>query len=134
MNQIVKFSANRGWRTYQGGKQLDTMEGTENPQDSSFPEDWIGSTVQARNVGREHVVEGLATVSDDAGRSILFRDLLEKDRLTFWARLAIPCVRCMTFPWLNTLIVQRACISRPTRPGPLRRRGLVCRMEKPRPT
>ena len=83
MNHIIKFSANRVWRTYQGGKQLDTIEGKENPQDSSFPEDWIGSTVQARNVGREDVVEGLATVSDDTGQPVLFRDLLESDQLHF---------------------------------------------------
>jgi mannose-6-phosphate isomerase len=77
MNQIIKFSANRVWRTYQGGKMLDTIEGKEIPQDSSFPEDWIGSTVQARNIGREHVTEGLAMVEDENGQSIPFRDLLQ---------------------------------------------------------
>lgn len=79
MNQIIKFGANRVWRTYQGGKLLDTIEGKDSPQDSSFPEDWIGSTVEARNVGREHVSEGLAMVTDDEGQSIPFRDLLHKD-------------------------------------------------------
>ena len=62
MNKILKFSANRVWRTYQGGKQLDLIEGKENPQDSSFPEDWIGSTVEARNIGRENITEGLARI------------------------------------------------------------------------
>ena len=62
MNSIIKFGANRVWRTYQGGKQLDIMEGKKSPQDSSFPEDWIGSTVEARNVGREGISEGLASV------------------------------------------------------------------------
>ena len=42
MSQIIKFGANRVWRTYQGGKQLDIIEGKGEPQDSSFPEDWIG--------------------------------------------------------------------------------------------
>lgn len=83
MNHIIKFSANRVWRTYQGGKQLDAIEGKESPQDSSFPEDWIGSTVQARNVGREDVVEGLATVIDDSGQSVLFRALIERDPVHF---------------------------------------------------
>lgn len=77
---IVKFSANRVWRTYQGGKLLDRIEGKENPQDSSFPEDWIGSTVEARNVGREDVSEGLAMVIDDEGQSVPFRDLLNKQQ------------------------------------------------------
>ena len=83
MNKIIKFTNNRVWRTYQGGKQLDIIEGKENPQDSSFPEDWIGSTVQARNIGREDIVEGLAMVLDDNGQSIPFRDLVLKDQLTY---------------------------------------------------
>ena len=83
MNQIIKFTANRVWRTYQGGKLLDTIEGKETPEDSSFPEDWIGSTVQARNVGREHVTEGLAMVKDDDGQSVPFRDLLKSDQQYF---------------------------------------------------
>ena len=80
MNQIIKFSANRVWRTYQGGKQLDIIEGIEDPQDSSFPEDWIGSTVEARNIGREGVSEGLAMVVDDDGQSVPFRDVLNTDQ------------------------------------------------------
>ena len=80
MKQIIKFSANRVWRTYRGGKQLDAIEGKKNPQDSSFPEDWIGSTVEARNVGREDVSEGLAMVTDDKGQPIPFRDLLKKQQ------------------------------------------------------
>jgi mannose-6-phosphate isomerase len=55
MNQITKFSANRVWRTNQGSKQLGMIESKYNPKDSSFPEDWIGSTVEARNIGREEL-------------------------------------------------------------------------------
>lgn len=80
MNQIIKFSANRVWRTYQGGKLLDKLEGKQEPQDSHFPEDWIGSTVRARNIGREHIVEGLAMVTDEHGQTLPFRDLLQKDQ------------------------------------------------------
>lgn len=79
MNQIIKFTANRVWRTYRGGKLLDMIEGKTNPQDSSFPEDWIGSTVEARNIGREHITEGLAMVKNDQGKYVPFRQLLEKD-------------------------------------------------------
>jgi len=79
MNKIIKFTSNRVWRTYQGGKQLDINEGKENPEDSSFPEDWIGSTVEARNIGREHVKEGLAMVNNGAGEWVAFRDLLQDD-------------------------------------------------------
>ena len=83
MKQIIKFSANRVWRTYQGGKQLDLIEGKDNPQDSSFPEDWIGSTVEARNIGREDVSEGLAMVIDDEDQSVPFRDLVKKNQQYF---------------------------------------------------
>ena len=83
MNKIIKFSANRVWRTYQGGKQLDLIEGKENPTDSSYPEDWIGSTVEARNIGREHISEGLAIVQNEQGKTIPFRALLNQDQQYF---------------------------------------------------
>lgn len=87
MNQIIKFTSNRVWRTYQGGKLLDTIEGKEAPQDSSFPEDWIGSTVKARNVGREHVSEGLAMVTDNDGEAVAFRDVLQKNQEYFLGKV-----------------------------------------------
>lgn len=83
MNKIIKFSANRVWRTYQGGKTLDMLEGKEKPQDSSFPEDWIGSKVEARNVGRENISEGLAMVQNNTGDLVPFRELLKQDQTYF---------------------------------------------------
>ena len=83
MSQIIKFSSNRVWRTYRGGKQLDIIEGKENPQDSSFPEDWIGSTVEARNIGREDVSEGLAIVTNADGQSVPFRNILKSNQHYF---------------------------------------------------
>jgi mannose-6-phosphate isomerase len=83
MNQVIKFTANRVWRTYQGGMLLDTIEGKETPKDSSFPEDWIGSTVEARNIGREHISEGLAMVMNNKGESVSFRDLLKNNQEYF---------------------------------------------------
>ncbi len=63
---ILFLPANRVWRTYPGGKKLDAQEGKSDPQDSHFPEDWIGSTTQAVNKGREHLAEeGLSTVTID---------------------------------------------------------------------
>lgn len=79
MNSIIKFLPNRVWRTYQGGKQLDRIEGKAVPEDSSFPEDWIGSTVEARNIGRENISEGLAKVSLSDGKTIPFIDMINKD-------------------------------------------------------
>ncbi len=56
------------------------IEGKENPQDSNFPEDWIGSPVEARHVDREDVSEGLAMITTDEGESIPFRDPLANNQ------------------------------------------------------
>ena len=76
MTGVIKFTSNRVWRTYPGGKLLDAIENKDTPQDSHFPEDWIGSTVQANNVGREHIAEGLTMVINDAGEQVSFKSLL----------------------------------------------------------
>ncbi|MFZ8201284.1 class I mannose-6-phosphate isomerase [Alteromonas portus] len=83
MNSIIKFTSNRVWRTYQGGKLLDTIEGKAEPKDSSFPEDWIGSTVEARNVGREHISEGLAMVPNENNELVAFKDVLATKQAHF---------------------------------------------------
>ncbi len=75
---IFFLPPNRVWRTYPGGKRLDAMEGKANPEDSRFPEDWIGSTTRAVNKGREHLVEeGLAKVEVD-GETVLLKELCER--------------------------------------------------------
>ena len=48
---------------------LDSIEGKMPPQDTRFPEDWIGSIVEANNIGREDIIEGLASVLDENGDS-----------------------------------------------------------------
>jgi mannose-6-phosphate isomerase len=73
---ILKFEPNRVWRTYQGGKVLDQIEGKETVEDSHFPEDWIGSVTEARNPGREERGEGLSLVKSDSGKVHKFRDMV----------------------------------------------------------
>ncbi|MGX9417406.1 class I mannose-6-phosphate isomerase [Vibrio sp. WJH972] len=77
-NKLVRFTSNRVWRTYTGGKILDQLEQKSVPGDTHFPEDWIGSTTQAVNPDREHIVEGIshAVVGDE---SIRFDELLKSD-------------------------------------------------------
>ena len=56
----VKLTSPRVWRTYVGGSRIDAIHGIGNSPDGQFPEEWIMSTVNARNVGREHITdEGL---------------------------------------------------------------------------
>lgn len=83
---IVRFGPNRVWRTYQGGKVLDEIEGKSNPSDSHFPEDWIGSVVEARNPGRTEENEGLSIVETDEGGPVVFRDLVNKDAAFYLGR------------------------------------------------
>lgn len=77
-NKLIRFPANRVWRSYTGGKILDEMEQKPEPEDTHFPEDWIGSITQAINPGREHVFEGVshANVGDE---TIRFDELLALD-------------------------------------------------------
>ena len=75
---ILFLPPNRVWRTYPGGMKLDRMEGKANPEDTHFPEDWIGSTTRAVNKGREHLTEeGLSKVTVD-GETYTVKALCEE--------------------------------------------------------
>ena len=52
------------WRTYRGGSLLAALHG-QKANDSHFPEEWLLSTVRARNAGREDIVEGLSLIESD---------------------------------------------------------------------
>jgi mannose-6-phosphate isomerase len=76
---ILFLSSNRIWRTYPGGKKLDQMEGQADPQDAHFPEDWIGSTTRAVNLGREHLTEeGLSKVTVEEN-TLTLKELCEQN-------------------------------------------------------
>jgi mannose-6-phosphate isomerase len=67
---------NRVWRTYSGGKYLEQWQGNDQPEDGSFPEEWVASTVRAFNVGRESLVEGLSELIVDNNLRITLKDLI----------------------------------------------------------
>jgi mannose-6-phosphate isomerase len=80
-HQPIFFEPNRVWRCYTGGLLLDRFVGNMAPTDSHFPEDWLGSTVQAVNGDRSTgPYEGLSRVK---GADILFEDLLKADPLGY---------------------------------------------------
>ena len=64
--QPIRLLPARAWRTYLGGKMIDRLHGEQNPADSNFPEEWLMSTVCARNAGREDIVEGLSMTENGA--------------------------------------------------------------------
>lgn len=80
----LRLSSNRVWRSYLGGSQLDAIEGKEKPEDTHFPEDWIGSAVEAINP-REHARpgEGLAQVTI-AGEPVTLAELYRGDQEFFF--------------------------------------------------
>lgn len=60
---LFKLPPNRVRRNYRGGGGLDRIQGLSSPQDGDCPEDWLGSTVEARNPGMPDIpMEGLASV------------------------------------------------------------------------
>ncbi|MBD3352961.1 MAG: hypothetical protein GF364_15875, partial [Candidatus Lokiarchaeota archaeon] len=59
----LKLKSNRVWRTYTGGKLIESLQNVDNPHDSELPEDWIASIVEARNPGQKRPPnEGLSKV------------------------------------------------------------------------
>ena len=64
LNVPIKLSRAGAWRTYLGGKLIEALHGNTAAADSNFPEEWIMSTVAARNSGREHITEGLSKLEN----------------------------------------------------------------------
>jgi mannose-6-phosphate isomerase len=55
------------WRSYQGGSVLRRFRGLPDAGDNHFPEDWLASTVRARNgVNAQHPQEGLSRLAESA--------------------------------------------------------------------
>lgn len=67
----------RAWRTYLGGRMLDALHGMPDGEDGHFPEEWILSTVAARNAGREAFPE--EGMSHLRGSDVTLKAVLESD-------------------------------------------------------
>lgn len=80
--RVGRLPANRVWRTYPGGRLLDQLEGKNEPEDTHFPEDWIGSTTRAINPGRESIEEGVARV-DFGDTTVDLLKAIEADPIYF---------------------------------------------------
>ena len=73
--KILRLPPNRVWRTYPGGRTLDSLAGADAPADTHLAEDWIASTTRAVNRGREEITEGVSQVR--VGLDSTPRDLAE---------------------------------------------------------
>jgi mannose-6-phosphate isomerase len=79
---MIELPQNRVWRSYQGGRILDQLAGKDDPRDSHYPEDWIGSVTVARNPDSQSRNEGVSTVRLN-GAERLLPDLIAEDPVYF---------------------------------------------------
>jgi mannose-6-phosphate isomerase len=86
--QLLRLPPNRVWRTYTGGRTLDSLAGVSSPADSHYAEDWLASTTVAINPvrpdepRRSGPPEGVSIVMlGDTGYDL--RDLLSRDAAYF---------------------------------------------------
>jgi len=83
-SKVFKVMSTRVWRTYFGGKEIEKWQGIENPSDGELPEEWIASTVMARNPGREHIdKEGLSRVFIEGNENATLKDIIASDPIGF---------------------------------------------------
>lgn len=77
------------WRSYAGGSVLRRFRGLNGTIDDHFPEDWLASTVRARNGSTsQDADEGLSRVGPSADGQPLARLLTEKPEFWFGSREA----------------------------------------------
>lgn len=74
--QPLPLLPNRVYRVWRGGALLDRLRGKPQPEDTHFPEDWVGSTTVTRLPGRP-AEEGLSRVLLADGSSVLLKTLIE---------------------------------------------------------
>jgi len=71
----LRLAPNYTWRSYRGGSRLREFRGEPGTADDHFPEDWLASSVRARNgANTQGVDEGLSRVEWN-GRERLLSDL-----------------------------------------------------------
>lgn len=75
----ILLGPNRVWRFYEGGKMIDRLQGAHNPADTYYPEEWVGSAVQASNPGKYFKPgEGLAVISSGLSEPVTLKALIEQ--------------------------------------------------------
>lgn len=73
--QPLLLAPNRVFRSYTGGALLEALQGEGHPQDSHFPEEWVGSTTATRLSGRPPG-EGLSRVVTADGRAVTLQSVI----------------------------------------------------------
>lgn len=80
----LRLDPNPAWRSYLGGRELRRFRGMPAADDNHFPEDWLASTVRARNgENAQSEDEGISRVTIE-GREMALPDLLRGDPAGWW--------------------------------------------------
>jgi mannose-6-phosphate isomerase len=75
----ILLAPNRVWRMYRGGAMIGLLALDDSRGDTEEPEEWVGSTVQARNPGRHYRPgEGLALIAPGSGGSLTLKSVIER--------------------------------------------------------
>lgn len=86
----LQLSPNYAWRSYLGGSQLRGFRNEPDSADNHFPEDWLASTVRARNgENQQSADEGLSKLTVE-GVEILLPDLIALNPQWFWGSQTPP--------------------------------------------
>lgn len=83
---LFPLPANRVWRTYRGGRELDRRQRIHPPRDDHFPEDWLGSMTTAVNPGRKGESRAGQSWVDMAGERRWLADLFREHPTHFFSR------------------------------------------------
>ncbi|OGO80279.1 MAG: hypothetical protein A2Y21_12235 [Clostridiales bacterium GWC2_40_7] len=78
----LKLKQNRVRRPFVGGNLLDEWQGKKNSEDGNMPEEWVSSTIEARNTSYIPN-EGLSRVEIYTGEIIFLRDIIASDPVSF---------------------------------------------------
>lgn len=82
-SRIIPVMPVRVWRTYTGGLELEKWLGQSDPRDGDHPEEWVASTVVARNPNPNIVDEGLSKIRLEGGSEITLAKLIESNPAAF---------------------------------------------------
>ena len=89
-SEPIRLAPNYVWRSYLGGSQLRAFRNTPGGADDHFPEDWLASTVRARNgENRQSTDEGLSMLMVN-GHEMTLENLIKADPTLFWGSQTPP--------------------------------------------
>lgn len=77
LTRPITLPETRAWRVYTGGRLLEEFRGRDHPKDGQHPEDWIGSTTEARNP-KPVAGEGLTRIALPGEPAAALRDLIKQ--------------------------------------------------------